>query len=119
MTADKPLDGDRELDEVLKQLVKSLVTPASSWEFTPEELYKIHEQAKAKLKAREERIVAEARISELEQWRDSVHENTGNRGGASIRGFNTATRYYRENLEKRLAELKHLTTNSGKGDVEK
>lgn len=48
----------------------------------------------------------QARIDELESLARSVHENTGARGGASIRGFNTAVRYYGENIKSRIVELK-------------
>lgn len=59
----------------------------------------------AKDKAAIQALYKDGLREELKNWRNSVHENTGARGGAQIKGFNTAVRYYRENIDERLAQL--------------
>ena len=104
-------DLDEQINNIVKRTVAESIQITSQFNELPDESYSnylktIKSEAKQQLLSIIEQREREARIDELMQWKGSVHENTGSRGGSAIRAFNTAVRYFKENLHERIAELK-------------
>ena len=109
-----PTEQDNELEKAVWASLASQMTHAinctdtehkrqdSCVDFTE----KNFEQLMQLIIADRKRVAVGARIHENESLARSVHENTGARDGANIKGFNTAVRYYRENIQGRIVELK-------------